>query len=53
MYVPADCLRALDMTMTQATTLVKSIGIGSRKLLRSVDLPAARPQLAPATPSLP
>jgi uncharacterized membrane protein len=55
MYVPADCLRALDMTMTQATTLVKSIGIGSRKLLRSVELApaAARPQLAPATPSLP
>jgi uncharacterized membrane protein len=42
MYVPAECVRALDMTMTQATTLVKRAGIGSREMLGGVDLmPAA------------
>jgi uncharacterized membrane protein len=54
MYVPADCVRALDLTMTQATTLVKSIGIGSRKLLRGAELTTtAKPELVPATPSRP
>jgi uncharacterized membrane protein len=42
MYVPAECVRTLNITMTQATTLVKRAGIGSREMLSGVDLvPAA------------
>jgi uncharacterized membrane protein len=38
MYVPVECVRKLDITMTQATTLVKQAGIGSREMLSGVDL---------------
>ena len=44
MYFPVERVRALDMTMVQATTLVTRIGIGSGEALRGVDLtlPTAR-----------
>lgn len=38
MYVPPDSVQVLDITMTQATTLVRSIGIGSRQILRGVEM---------------
>lgn len=42
MYVPPDSVRLLDITMAQATTLVKRVGIGSRQALSGVALtPAA------------
>jgi uncharacterized membrane protein len=42
MYVPPDCVRVLDITMTEATTLIKRVGIGSGQTLRGVELAAAR-----------
>jgi uncharacterized membrane protein len=38
MYFPADRVRSLDMSMVQAMTLVKRIGIGSGEALRNADL---------------
>lgn len=38
MYLPADRVRPLGITMVQAMSLVKSIGVGSGIALRSVDL---------------
>ena len=38
MYFPATRVRLLDMTMIDAMTLVKRIGIGSAQALRGVDL---------------
>jgi uncharacterized membrane protein len=38
MYFPQARVRPLDMTMVQAMTLVKRIGIGSGEALRGVDL---------------
>lgn len=44
MYLPAARVRPLDMSMVQAMTLIKRLGIGSAQALRGVDLtqPAAR-----------
>jgi uncharacterized membrane protein len=41
MYVPPDSVRVLDITMTQATNLVRSIGIGSRQILRGAEMAPA------------
>ena len=41
MYVPPDSVRILDITMTQATNLVRSIGIGSRQILRGAEMAPA------------
>jgi uncharacterized membrane protein len=38
MYFPIERVRPLDMTMVQAMTLVKRIGIGSATALRRADL---------------
>lgn len=38
MYIQADRVRPIDITMVQATALVKQIGIGSGEALRGVDL---------------
>ena len=38
MYMPADRVRPLDITMVQAMSIVKAIGVGSSASLRSVDL---------------
>ncbi|MCS3892895.1 putative membrane protein [Bradyrhizobium japonicum USDA 38] len=38
MYYPADRVRPLDITMLQATSLVKHIGVGSGEVLRGVKL---------------
>lgn len=38
MYFPADRVRPLDITMVQAATIVKHIGIGSAGALRNADL---------------
>jgi uncharacterized membrane protein len=38
MYLPAERIRELDMTMIQAMSLVKRIGLGSSEALRGVDL---------------
>jgi uncharacterized membrane protein len=38
MYLPAERIRELDMTMVQAMSLVKRIGLGSSEALRGVDL---------------
>lgn len=38
MYLPADRVRPLGITMVQAMTIVKRIGIGSGAALRGVDL---------------
>jgi uncharacterized membrane protein len=38
MYYPADRVRPLDITMLQATSLVKHIGVGSGEILRGVKL---------------
>jgi uncharacterized membrane protein len=38
MYFPAERVRPLDMTMIQAMTIVKRIGIGSADALRTADL---------------
>jgi uncharacterized membrane protein len=37
MYLPADRVRALDITMVQAMSIVKAIGVGSSAALRGVD----------------
>ena len=44
MYLPAERVRQLDITMIQAMTLVKHIGVGSAEALRGADLrlPGAR-----------
>jgi len=44
MYLPADRVRPLDISMVEATALVKHVGIGSADALRGVDLspPAVR-----------
>jgi len=44
MYLPADRVRPLDISMVEATALVKHVGIGSADALRGVDLspPAMR-----------
>jgi uncharacterized membrane protein len=39
-YMPADRVRPLDITMVQATALVKRLGIGSAEALRGMDLTA-------------
>jgi len=38
MYLPTERIRELDMTMIQAMSLVKRIGLGSSEALRGVDL---------------
>jgi uncharacterized membrane protein len=38
MYMPQDRVRRLDITMVQAMSIVKAIGVGSRAALRGVDL---------------
>ena len=38
MYLPADRVRPLDITMVQAMAIVKHIGIGSAETLRGADL---------------
>jgi uncharacterized membrane protein len=38
MYLPADRVRPLDITIGQAMALVKHIGVGSAEALRSTDL---------------
>lgn len=38
MYLPAERIRALDMTMVQAMSIVKRMGIGSSEALQGVDL---------------
>jgi uncharacterized membrane protein len=38
MYMPADRVRLLDITMVQAMSIVKAIGVGSSAALRGVDL---------------
>ena len=40
-YLAADRLRPLDLTVAQATELVKSYGVGSRKLIRTAELNSA------------
>ena len=43
-YLPADRVRPLDISMVEATTLVKRVGIGSAKALKGADLtPPAAP----------
>ena len=43
MYLPADRVRPLDITMVQATSIVKRIGIGSAEALKGVSLAALPP----------
>jgi uncharacterized membrane protein len=43
MYMPADRVRSLDITMVQAMSIVKAIGVGSGAALRRVDLKLPRP----------
>ena len=38
MYIPANRVRPLDITMVQAMSIVKAIGVGSGAALRGVDL---------------
>jgi uncharacterized membrane protein len=38
MYMPCDRVRPLDITMVQAMSIVKAIGVGSGAALRGVDL---------------
>jgi uncharacterized membrane protein len=38
MYMPGERVRALDMTMVHAMSLVKRMGLGSSEALRGVDL---------------
>ena len=38
MYMPANRVRPLDITMVQAMSIVKAIGVGSSAALRGVDL---------------
>jgi uncharacterized membrane protein len=38
MYLPADRVRPLDITMIQAMAIVKRMGVGSAKALRGADL---------------
>jgi uncharacterized membrane protein len=38
MYMPQDRVRPLDITMVQAMSIVKAIGVGSSAALRGVDL---------------
>ena len=38
MYLPADRIRPLDITMVQAMAIVKHIGVGSAEALRGADL---------------
>jgi uncharacterized membrane protein len=38
MYMPQDRVRQLDITMVQAMSIVKAIGVGSSAALRGVDL---------------
>ena len=38
MYMPCDRVRPLNITMVQAMSIVKAIGVGSGSALRGVDL---------------
>lgn len=38
MYMPAERVRPLDITLVQAMSIVKAIGVGSNAALRGVDL---------------
>ena len=38
MYLPADRVRPLDITMAQAMAIVKQMGVGSANVLRGADL---------------
>jgi hypothetical protein len=38
MYLPADRVRPLGITMVQAMAIVKHIGVGSAKALHGTDL---------------
>ena len=38
LYLPADRVRPLGITMVQAMAIVKHIGVGSAKALRGADL---------------
>jgi hypothetical protein len=38
MYLPADRVRPLDLTMVDAMAIIKRIGVGSGEALRGVDL---------------
>jgi uncharacterized membrane protein len=43
LYLPADRVRALDMTLVQAMGIVKHMGLGSAEALQGVDLSLPRP----------
>ncbi|BCP55463.1 hypothetical protein K32_40800 [Kaistia sp. 32K] len=47
LYMPAECVRPLDLTMVQALQIVKNMGVGSAPALRGIDLGPA-----PAEPKL-
>jgi uncharacterized membrane protein len=38
MYLPAERVKALDISMMQAMAVVKRIGVGSAEALRGIDL---------------
>jgi uncharacterized membrane protein len=38
MYLPGERVRPLTITMMEATSIIKRMGIGSSKALRSTDL---------------
>ena len=42
MYYPPDRVRLLEITMTQATTIIKRRGVGSGEILRGIDLDSAK-----------
>ena len=42
MYYPPDRVRLLEITMTQATTIIKRMGVGSGEILRGIDLDSAK-----------
>jgi len=42
MYLPANRVRLLDITMIEAMSVVKHMGSGSAKALRNVDLALPR-----------
>jgi hypothetical protein len=38
MYLPAERVKRLDISMVQAMAIVKRIGVGSAEALRGIDL---------------
>lgn len=41
-YCPPEQVRMLDITVTQAMSIVRNVGAGSREILRGIDLAGAR-----------